>query len=393
MLFRSEARKAQIDLEKAQYEAERARNQRTKKIYNGTEYLYEADRQAIRDAQDNLADQEFQLNLSRLESQMESLKEELEHATESIDQQIDALQSYRDKWNEISDEYEEQQNKLIAAEILGADWEKQVLDGRLNVLNTFKDQYIQIQQAMAAAAQAAASEQLKAGQEAAKNAVSDSEHKKDDTASETAKPGNTSSKTTSKASPKTEPPKINKGSAAKTGTGILRGEAGRNFQVTAYSTGTENARKGLNLVGEDGIETFIGNDGSAALVTAPSLIPMEGGETVKNKQDTRELFRNLANGNSLSPGETDSMTPRTAADLFQEELKQLFPGFYNLVPQAQLLSPVPGRDAVNRLPEAVPLVQNVSLTLPNVTNNSGYERLVRELKQMQIDAVQEAHRR
>lgn len=389
----NEARKAQIDLEKAQYEAERARNQRTKKIYNGTEYLYEADRQAIRDAQDNLADQEFQLNLSRLESQMESLKEELEHATESIDQQIDALQSYRDKWNEISDEYEEQQNKLIAAEILGADWEKQVLDGRLNVLNTFKDQYIQIQQAMAAAAQAAASEQLKAGQEAAKNAVSDSEHKKDDTASETAKPGNTSSKTTSKASPKTEPPKINKGSAAKTGTGILRGEAGRNFQVTAYSTGTENARKGLNLVGEDGIETFIGNDGSAALVTAPSLIPMEGGETVKNKQDTRELFRNLANGNSLSPGETDSMTPRTAADLFQEELKQLFPGFYNLVPQAQLLSPVPGRDAVNRLPEAVPLVQNVSLTLPNVTNNSGYERLVRELKQMQIDAVQEAHRR
>ena len=150
--------------------------------------FYEADRQAIRDAQDNLADQEFQLNLSRLESQMESLKEELEHATESIDQQIDALQSYRDKWNEISDEYEEQQNKLIAAEILGADWEKQVLDGRLNVLNTFKDQYIRIQQAMAAAAQAAASEQLKAGQEAAKNAVSDSEHKKDDTASETAKP-------------------------------------------------------------------------------------------------------------------------------------------------------------------------------------------------------------
>ncbi len=389
----NEARKAQIDLEKAQYEAERARNQRTKKIYNGTEYLYEADRQAIRDAQDNLADQEFQLHLSRLEFQLESLKEELEHATESIDQQIDALQSYRDKWNEISDEYEEQQNKLIAAEILGADWEKQVLDGRLNVLNAFKDQYIRIQQTMAAAAQAAASEQLKAGQEAAKNAASDSEHKKDDTASETAKPGNTSSKTTSKASPKTEPPKINKGSAAKTGTGILRGEAGRNFQVTAYSTGTENARKGLNLVGEDGIETFIGNDGSAALVTAPSLIPMEGGETVKNKQDTRELFRNLANGNSLSPGETDSMTPRTAADLFQEELKQLFPGFYNLVPQAQLLSPVPGRDAVNRLPEAVPLVQNVSLTLPNVTNNSGYERLVRELKQMQIDAVQEAHRR
>lgn len=385
----NEARKAQIDLEKAQYEAERARNQRTKKIYNGTEYLYEADRQAIRDAQDNLADQEYQLNLSRLESQMESLKEELEHATESIDQQIDALQSYRDKWNEISGEYEEQQNKLIAAEILGADWEKQVLDGRLNVLNAFKDQYIQIQQAMAAAAQAAASEQLKAGQEAAKSAASDSEPKKNDTSHETPKPGNTSSKATAK----TKPPKVNKVSTRKTSAGIPRGEASQNFHMMAYSTGTENARKGLNLVGEDGIETFIGNDGSAALVTAPSLIPMEGGETVKNKQDTRELFRNLANGNSLSPGETDSMTPRTAADLFQEELRLLFPGFYNLVPQAQLLSPVPGRDAVSRLPETVPLVQNVSLTLPNVTNNSGYERLVRELKQMQIDAVQEAHRR
>ena len=42
---------------------------------------------------------------------------------------------------------------------------------------------------------------------------------------------------------------------------------------------------------------------------------------------------------------------------------------------------------------STPVVQNVTLTLPNVTNESGYNRLVQELQGLQLDALQFAKRR
>ena len=41
----------------------------------------------------------------------------------------------------------------------------------------------------------------------------------------------------------------------------------------------------------------------------------------------------------------------------------------------------------------VNIEQNVNITLPNVTNTSGYEKIAKELKQAQLDALQVAHRR
>lgn len=152
----NDARKAQIDLEKAQYEAERARNQRINKVYDGSQFVYAADVEAVRDAEENLADQKTQINISRLEAQIESLEREMENATKGLDSQIEALESYKEKWNDISGIYEEQQSKLIVAEILGADWESQVLNGRLDTLRSFTEQYIALQQAQADAAANAA---------------------------------------------------------------------------------------------------------------------------------------------------------------------------------------------------------------------------------------------
>lgn len=42
---------------------------------------------------------------------------------------------------------------------------------------------------------------------------------------------------------------------------------------------------------------------------------------------------------------------------------------------------------------STPVVQNINLTLPNVTNESGYNRLVQELQGLQLDALQFAKRR
>ena len=152
----NEARKKQIALEQAQYEAERARNQRSVKQFVNGQFVYMADMDEVKAAEENLAEQEQQMEISRLEDQIASLEQEMENATASLDNQISALEAYKEQWSEISSVYEEQQNALITAEILGADWEAQVLSGRLATLQAFTNQYIALQQAQAnAAAQAA----------------------------------------------------------------------------------------------------------------------------------------------------------------------------------------------------------------------------------------------
>ncbi|MEZ3418833.1 MAG: hypothetical protein K1V99_05605, partial [Bacteroidales bacterium] len=159
----NDARKEQIDLEKAQYEAARARKQRVNRSFDGSQFIYEADAEAVRDAEDDLADKKFQLNISRLETQIESLKAEMENAAKSLDIQIEALESYKEKWNEIADSYGEQQDKLIAAEIMGTEWERDILNGRLDTLRSFTEQYIALQQAQADAAVNAARIKAEAG--------------------------------------------------------------------------------------------------------------------------------------------------------------------------------------------------------------------------------------
>ena len=54
--------------------------------------------------------------------------------------------------------------------MLGAEWEKDILSGREDILEGFKNNYISIQQAIAEAAWNSANEQIKAAKEAAKGA-------------------------------------------------------------------------------------------------------------------------------------------------------------------------------------------------------------------------------
>ena len=167
----NDKKQTQIDLEKAQYELEKARNQRTKKVYTDDKgYIYTADTEAIRDAEDDLADKELQLNISKLESQIESLEKEMNETTKGIDDQIEALEDYRDKWNEIPDEWQKAQDLLLAQQILGLQDESEILALREDILNTFRDNYIASQNAMAQAAVDSANIQIQAAKEAAKGA-------------------------------------------------------------------------------------------------------------------------------------------------------------------------------------------------------------------------------
>lgn len=166
----------QRNLEKALYELERAKTQRINKLYTGEKgYIYTAAGDAIRDSSDNVrkakldaAIADIDASIKKLEEQQKSLQEALDTEKEQLQEIIDNLSEYRDKWQEVADEYEIRQNELMANQILGADWEKNILDGRTDVLENFKNQYISIQQAIIDAAWNSANEQIKAAKEAEK---------------------------------------------------------------------------------------------------------------------------------------------------------------------------------------------------------------------------------
>ncbi|MDE6065007.1 MAG: hypothetical protein K2G20_10575, partial [Lachnospiraceae bacterium] len=115
------------------------------------------------------------------------------------------------------------------------------------------------------------------------------------------------------------------------------------------------------------------NDGNVALVTKPTLIPMEGGEVVKNTEETKALFEHIRN-----------LTP---ADFNFSKIMQ------PLSSMVQMPSFNYATDINHSGPEPTPVVQHITLTLPNVTNNSGAEYIMKELRRLPLDAYQYSHRR
>lgn len=211
--------------EQALYALQHAQSQRTKKVFNGTEFVYSTDRDAIRDAKQTLQDIETEELIYNLEREQKAIDSEIElleryrelwaEITDAYDKEIneqlaialwgkdyekiilsnrladienfknnyvsiqkqinsneELIKSYnekveyyeklRDQWADIADAYENAQNDMYASMVLGANWEKDVLSGRISTLNSFKNEYIAIQQAIANAALESARAQAQA---------------------------------------------------------------------------------------------------------------------------------------------------------------------------------------------------------------------------------------
>lgn len=148
-----EKREQQVELEKALYEVEKARSQRDVKLYSGSDrgVIYTNDSKTLREAEENLENEKYESHISKLEEQIESLEKEMEKATDTIDEQINTLSDYADKWSDVADEYEHAQNDMLASQILGANYEEEILNQRMATLEIFKNNYIAAQNAMAEA--------------------------------------------------------------------------------------------------------------------------------------------------------------------------------------------------------------------------------------------------
>lgn len=94
-----------------------------------------------------------------------------EELIKSFEEKKTYYNKLKDQWSNLSGEYEKQQNRMYAAQVMGADWESQVLSGRIDVMTKFGNDYVAIQDAITQAQWNATNERIKAYQAEADAAV------------------------------------------------------------------------------------------------------------------------------------------------------------------------------------------------------------------------------
>lgn len=129
----------QIELEEALDDLARARQTQVM-VYKDGRFQYVSDVDQVSEAQANLD------NLKReeqLRKEIENLEESRDAEIAAIDDKIDYWQKMVDEWSNAVDDYVDEQDRLIAEQILGTDlegenWEKRLLDLQ-EYVNRYKD--------------------------------------------------------------------------------------------------------------------------------------------------------------------------------------------------------------------------------------------------------------
>lgn len=443
-----------LELQRKKQEAlialDKARQQRNVKIYTEDRgYFYSIDQDAYKDAQQNLQDIKNEEVIKKLEDEQDALDDSIEllekyrdlwndiadaykkktnealavalwgenyeklilqNRTQDIEafkdkyleiqskiddnkslidsyqEKVDYYNKLKEQWSDISSAYEKEQQRMYAAQILGANWEKDVLDGRLDVLSQFRDQYLEIQRQMTQAALDGA--------------------------------------------------RARNDAAASGGTGGSGGSSGggggstpiQNQQayhvlhlVGGYSTSGEASSKISSFNGkgvykykdgkwyvykeEDYSNLSFGSKSEADDYIKKHLSPagkflvkyyhngLENGLVDFSKKDSNF---DLVQKYGLKKYEVPAILKQGEAVMNQEQIKNLGEAL-RAIPTAATLYTTPDYtkmlSSLKTNNTTVMVTQSVNITLPNVTNNSGYENLTRELNRLKLDAYQFANRR
>lgn len=132
----------QIELEKAQESLEKSRNQKNTLIYReGIGFEYESNFDEVNKAKESLDNLNRKL---KLEEETKALEELRDNALEIIDSQIKGWEEYGQKWSDVVDNYRKDQDLLIAQQILGKNWESDILHQRTDRLGEFANEYADI---------------------------------------------------------------------------------------------------------------------------------------------------------------------------------------------------------------------------------------------------------
>lgn len=107
-------------------------------VFQNGQFQYVQDVEAIASAQAELDAYERDKALQKEVENLETLKEQ---ALASIDKQIEGWEKYKEQWESVTTQYQEQQEKLLAEQVLGIDTEKKNWETRLENAQRFVDRY------------------------------------------------------------------------------------------------------------------------------------------------------------------------------------------------------------------------------------------------------------
>lgn len=244
----------QKKLQETIYNLNKANSQKTKYLLKDGQFVYSTDNSAIRDAQDSLHDAQYDVDVANLKKQQDDIDNYIDTLNEfkdkwneisdafseaqdtmnlkqylgseyqriilsnnladienfknqyvavesqinsneqlktSYEEKVDYYNNLKQQWEDCTSKYNDEMNKLYASQILGANWESEVLSGRLQTLTNFTSEYEKLCQRQADAAVNAANTEVQASKNAAAGVTS--------TSSSVASSGGGSSSSTSSA--------------------------------------------------------------------------------------------------------------------------------------------------------------------------------------------------
>lgn len=107
-------------------------------VFKDGRFQYLQDTEAIAEAQAQL---DAYNREEALRKETENLNKQKENALKAIDAQIEGWNKYREQWEKVTTDYQEQQDKLIAQQVLGIDLEQKNWQTRLTNVQDFVDKY------------------------------------------------------------------------------------------------------------------------------------------------------------------------------------------------------------------------------------------------------------
>lgn len=261
-----------------------------------------------------------------------------EQIIKSYEEKVEYYTKLKEQWQSLTDEYSNSVDDMYAKMLLGQSWEADVLNGRLSTLNDFRNQYNDIQKSISDMAWQSANAQI-----SALNAVKAAEATKAQTSGGSNGYSGSSGNVSSVSKP-SQPKKdtvqhywiyrtlgtFNTNGQASSKIGMLggdgvisvggkylvvkwkkgyvtRGEAssnivnyGGNGVYKRYASGTDNAKKGWNIVSEENPELIIRNNGEIDLAKGEQFYNFQGGEKVIPANETKEILKNQGNVEQLS---------------------------------------------------------------------------------------------
>lgn len=128
----------EIELQEKLEALARAQNKKVRVYREGQGFVYETDQSAVDEAKAALTQYQKEQDTKKEIKRLEDIRDA---TIESVEEQIKYWEKYRDEWKDMVNSYTEQQNKLIAEQVLGISLEGENWEKRLGNLQDYVDRY------------------------------------------------------------------------------------------------------------------------------------------------------------------------------------------------------------------------------------------------------------